>query len=226
MLLFSRNINDSLRFAAWQISEGEAFFRDDLPLTAEETTEFERHQHPVRRLEWLAGRWLLHRMTGRNERLAIGKSPYSKPFFIGEPQLQCSLSHSQGTVAALLSEQVCGCDIQVLVEKITRIAPKFMRPDEFEWVDRDEPAQRFEIIHLFWTAKEAMYKAHGLKELDFREHLFIEPFVWYTDDLMETTGRIRKGDLSIDYQLYMGLFSGEDQSFVWTIAVEKDNTIV
>jgi 4'-phosphopantetheinyl transferase len=218
MLLFSRNINAGLRFAAWQISEGEAFFRDDLPLTTAEITDLGRHQHPVRRLEWLAGRWLLHRLTGRKERLALAKNLYSKPFFLTAPQLHCSLSHSQGTVAALLSDQVCGCDIQVLVEKMPRIAPKFMRPDEFEWVDRDEPANRYEMIHLFWTAKEAMYKAHGLKELDFRAHLFLAPFIWHSDDLMETNGWIEKGDLRINYHLFMGYFQEAQQSFVWTVA--------
>ena len=222
MLLFSRNINAGLRFAAWQISEGEAFFRDDLPLTSEETTELARHQHPVRRLEWLAGRWLLHRLTGREERLALTKNLYSKPFFIAAPQLHCSLSHSQGTVAALLSDQSCGCDIQVLVEKMPRIAPKFMRPDEFEWVERDEPANQYEIFHLFWTAKEAMYKAHGLKELDFRAHLFLSPFEWHPDALMETKGWVQKDNLRIDYHLYMGYFEGEGSPFVWTVAAAVD----
>jgi 4'-phosphopantetheinyl transferase len=220
MLLFSRNIEAGLRFAAWHISEGEAFFRDDLPLVAEELVELDRHQHPVRRLEWLAGRWLLHRLTGREERLALAKNMYSKPFFIAAPQLHCSLSHSQGTVAALLSGHNCGCDIQVLVEKMPRIAPKFMRPDEFEWVDRDEPAHRYEMIHLFWTVKEAMYKAHGLKELDFKEHLYLEPFTWRSGEIMETRGWIKKGEIFVNYRLFMGQFEGDETKFVWTVAAE------
>ena len=145
------------------------------------------------------------------------KTPYSKPFFIDAPQLYCSLSHSQGIVAALLSNTECGCDIQVLVDKMPRIAPKFMRSDEFEWVDSDEPAHRFEIIHLFWAAKEAMYKAWGLKELDFRQHLSLEPFAWKENETMLTRGHIRKGEKSQTFQLYLGMYETEGYQFAWTV---------
>lgn len=223
MLLFSVNIQEDLRFAAWKIEEGEAFFRDDLPLSAQEEAEIARHQNELRRLEWLAGRWLLHRLTGRDERLILGKSPYSKPFFLSEPQLHCSLSHSQGTVATLLSNRICGCDIQVLVEKMPRIAPKFMRPDELAWVSQYPAPVQLEYMHLFWTAKEAMYKAHGLKELDFRGHLFLEPFVWQKEGVVQTTGRIQKDDLVLQYQLFMGYFENENTPFVWTLAQQSSD---
>jgi phosphopantetheinyl transferase len=220
MLLFSRQLSTDLTFAAWQIREEEAYFRTDLPLSGTEEAELARHHVPIRRLEWLAGRWLLHRLTGATERLTLGKNPYAKPFFLDYPDQHCSLSHSQGTVAALLSERPCGCDIQVLVEKMTRLAPKFMRPEEFEFVRQYPQDQQLALLHVFWTAKEALYKAHGLKELDFRAHLRVEPFDWRSDQEVSTTrGHLEKGDLQQVYQLHIGHFRVPDlPEFVWTVA--------
>lgn len=223
MLLFSQHLEPTVQFAAWHIAEEEAFFRQDLPLSGAEDTEIGRYQLPLRRLEWLAARWLLHRLTGRSERLPLIKDNYSKPFFLDTPHLHCSLSHSHGTVAALLSEQVCGCDIQMLVPKITRIAPKFMLSADFDWVDKYPPEERLELLHLFWTTKEALYKAHGLKELDFNEHLFVEPFDWNPLQTCIGRGVIKKAGKTDYYQLKMGRFEWESGVFLWTVALSEND---
>jgi phosphopantetheinyl transferase len=223
MLLFSRNIDENLRFAAWHISEGEAFFRDGLPLSADELSELQQHRNPLRTKEWLASRWLLHQLTGEQVRMPLAKNTYSKPFFVGGTEQFCSLSHSQGMVAALLTDKDCGCDIQVIVEKMPRIAPKFMRPDEFEWVEKRAYSEQLILMHLFWTAKEAMYKAYGQKEVDFKAQLFIEPFEWQTENVVITKGKLDKNGLVIHYQLYMGMYKSTEEDinpFLWTIAVE------
>ena len=223
MLLFAKNIDDDLRFAAWHISEGEAFFRDDLPLSTDEAAEVLKHQDPLRTKEWLASRWLLHQLTGAKQRMPLAKDAYSKPFFVANTTPHyCSLSHSKGTVAALLSLHDCGCDIQVLVDKLPRIAPKFMRSDEFEWIAPYPEHVQFLLKHFFWTSKEAMYKAYGKKEVDFKAHLFIEPFEWQENDTIKTSGYLRKNEENIHFQLYLGMYNSELEgapSFMWTVAV-------
>lgn len=216
MLLFSKHIRPGLHFAAWKIEEGEAFFRNDLPLSSSETLEFENIANEGRRLEWLAARWLLHRLTGAEIRMPVAKTAYSKPFFLGVNHLFCSLSHSNGTVAALLSDRNCGCDIQTLTPKMPRIAPRFMRSDELDWVQNSHPQHQYELLHTFWTAKEALYKAYGLKEVDFRQQILIEPFQWAPDQVAATRGQIVKEDDKHSFSLYTGFWD----YFVWTVAVE------
>ncbi|HAD12651.1 MAG TPA: hypothetical protein DCF33_09450, partial [Saprospirales bacterium] len=92
-------------FGLWQIAEEEDYFRADLPLSKDEETEFARHQNPLRRLEWLAGRWLLHKLTDEPERLPLAKDAFSKPFFPENQHLGCSLSHSKGTVGVLIVDR-------------------------------------------------------------------------------------------------------------------------
>ena len=55
-------------------------------------------------------------------------------------------------------------------------------------------------MHFYWGAKEALYKAYGRRELDFREHIIIEPFDLNSPE-GEMRGRITKGDFSANYQL-------------------------
>lgn len=187
-------------FGLWQIAEEEAFFRAGLPLIAEERTELERLKG-LRRLEYLASRWLLHHLTGSPERLPLAKDAFSKPFFLEKPDLFCSLSHSQGVVGALLSGENCGCDIQVGVEKMARLAPKFLGENEMRFVENHPPGLRLDVQHIFWTAKESLYKAYGLKQLDFRANLYLDPFEW-DGRQGQSTGRVVKHPVRQEYRLH------------------------
>ena len=111
-------------FGLWQIAEEESFFREELPLSREEEAEITRLKNDLRRHEWLASRWLLHKMTGAPQRLPLAKDAFSKPFFPENQHLACSLSHSHGIVGALIVQHSafniqhppfppsCGSDIQ------------------------------------------------------------------------------------------------------------------
>ena len=207
---------ETLRFGVWQIAEPESYFRDDLPLRPDEEADLDRFKG-IRRLEWLAGRWLLHKLTGLPERLPLGKDTFAKPFFLDRPELHCSLSHSHGIVGALLASRVCGCDLQVLVDKMPRIAPKFLHLEEAAFVQNFPKPTQFDLFHVFWTAKESLYKAYGLKELDFRAHLRVDPFNW-ADGFARATGWIRKGEFQQAYQLHFEKTEMTDGgAFVWTV---------
>jgi phosphopantetheinyl transferase len=217
LLLLSHPFGETT-FGLWQIEEDEAFFRRNLTLDEEEEAELERFKG-LRRLESLAGRWLLHRLTGSDERFPLAKDAFSKPFFVEKPDLYCSLSHSHGVVGALVARSNCGCDIQVEVDKMPRLATKFINIAEAAFVQAQPEEQRLALQHLFWTAKESLYKAYGLKQLDFRAHLLVDPFVWCGRQ-SESKGRVVKGVQRQDYRLWfetLGLPGGE--TLYWTVCV-------
>lgn len=224
-LLFTRHIalhpEQVLTFGAWQVAEDERYFREDLPLTEEEENDLEPYKG-IRRLEWLAGRWLLHKLTGADLRLPLGKNAFAKPFFLHRPELHCSLSHSHGIVGAMLADSVCGCDLQVLVEKMPRLAGKFLHQEEDSFLRSFPPAAQFDLMHVFWTAKESLYKAYGLKELDFRGHLRLEPFEW-SGLSAETTGWVRKNTFRQAYHLHFEKAELPDETgaFVWTVCLQN-----
>lgn len=215
-LLYRHPFQDAI-FGIWQISEPEAFYRQDFPISEQEFLEL-AHLKGIRRMEWLAARWLLHQYTGAAIRLPLAKDAFSKPFFPEHRHLSCSLSHSHGIVGALLAREApVGCDIQVIVPKMDKLAHKFMHPDEQAFVLEHPAGMHSELYHIFWTAKESLYKAYGIKALDFREHMRLLPFQWENG---QGAGRgwIEKGDYRQEFQLWFEKCPVQDGGqLIWTV---------
>lgn len=179
----------------WRIEEPELWFRRHLELAPSEEAQLSKIKGR-RRVEWLAVRQLVHDMSGREQRGAFIKDEYGKPHLEGASWC-ISISHSHDLAAAIASPRSVGIDIQFLVAKIERLAHKFMRPEEMGSLDAEK---RIEHLHVYWGAKEALYKAYGRRELDFCSNILVDPFDF---DLLRgsTRGRIEKGDFRASYAL-------------------------
>lgn len=230
-LLLTTHPFPAATFGLWQIVEDESFFRLDLPLSAEEETELASHHNALRRLEWLAGRWLLHKLTDAPERLPLAKDVFSKPFFPENLDMACSLSHSRGRVGALIftqheAQRAVGCDIQVLTEKMRRIAPKFLRLEEAAAVEKQpSDSLQFEHLHLYWTAKESLYKAYGLKELDFRKHISVQALVW-DGQRGKAVGKVEKAGYLQYFSLVFGKVNlPDEQVLIWAACEAYGNEV-
>ncbi|MEY4902216.1 MAG: hypothetical protein RLZZ292_31 [Bacteroidota bacterium] len=195
-LLFKKNYSTQTLVGVWQIEETEFFFLHHLLLSNEEQSEITLFS-PSKRLEWLAVRYLLHVLLGKTERVVCFKDEFGKPYLPNHPSFYISLSHSQDKVAVVISTQCVGIDIQYFTTRIERIAAKFMREEELQSLRLST-----QTTHLlaYWGAKEALYKAYGKKELDFKQHILVEPF---TFDLTigKATGVITKHDFYQTYRL-------------------------
>ena len=177
----------------WRIEEEEHFFKKEMPLTPMNEATLAR-KHPAKRLEWLAGRYLLHQM-GEGKPCQVDK--YGKPFLENSPY-HVSISHSGELASAVINRKSVGVDIQKITPKIQRIARKFMRSEEFESLNE---ATELEHLHVYWGAKEALYKAYGKKQLDFREHIHIRPFAYHAQG-GQSTGLVTKGDFRNTYEVH------------------------
>lgn len=155
----------------WHIQEPDSYFENTLEISDTEKVELQSFKGR-RKSEWLASRWLLHVMTGHRQRSVIIKDTNGKPH-LPACDLEISISHTRAYTAVLLGPFSVGIDIQVPVAKITRIAHKFMHPDELANV---APHRTVQFLHVYWGAKESLYKAYGKRALDFKEDLRIAPF--------------------------------------------------
>lgn len=180
----------------WRIEESEEWYRDNLLLSPMELRQL-GHFKGRRRKEWLAVRQLVHQMSGREERGAFIKDEFGKPHLAHSPY-QISISHSEQLAAAIAAPVNVGIDIQKIVTKITRIAHKFLR--EEEWASIAEH-NLIPHMHLYWGAKEALYKAYGRRALDFKEHIFVNSFSMESDT-GRMQGRIQKDDFCANYEIY------------------------
>jgi len=150
--------NDSLA-AIWKIEEDEAFF-----------TERVKHSSDIsndkRRLEYLAGRFLLKHLENDFPVLTITPDKHDKPR-VNNNEYFFSISHSWPYVAVTVSkEHEAGIDIQTWHPGIERIQHKFLSEDE-QTIFKNDP----QLITLAWSAKEAAYKWQGKRGVEFIEHL-------------------------------------------------------
>lgn len=195
-LLSHESITPVGELGIWEITEPEDYFIKELELFPTEK-EYIATLKGRRKLEWLAGRYLLHYMSGRAIRGACIKDEFGKPF-LKDSQFQISISHSRELASVIAAPFSVGIDIQKLVGKIERIAHKFMRENEMESL---EARTRLEHLHVYWGAKEALYKAYGRRQLDFKKHIHIEPFSYDLDNGF-CSGQVLKGDFKARYQIW------------------------
>ncbi len=209
-LFYQYNHPPDFELAIWNIEEEEAWFLERVRLDALEKGQLATIKGH-RRLEWLAVRYLLSQMLGDTSG-AMVKDEYGKPHLEHLP-LHISLSHSHGLAAVIVANQPTGIDIQKLVPKIERIAHRVMRPEELASL---QDTTRIEHLHVYWGAKESLYKAYGRRELHFSQHIFIEPF---TFDLQR--GYCRGHIVKENYEESFDLHYQQIEDFILVYALRR-----
>ena len=112
-LQLHKGIEPQGELGIWKIAESEEYFLDLLDLTPIEKVQVSRIKGR-RRLEWLASRWLIHKMSGRHVRGAVLKDEFGKPHLINS-KWKISISHSDHKAAVIASPYLVGIDIQKIV---------------------------------------------------------------------------------------------------------------
>lgn len=212
-LIVQQNIRPIGEFGIWHISETHEFFLRQLDLTVEEKNKYAT-MNPKVQLEWLAVRYLLHKLSGRQVRGNLYKDQYGKPF-LEDSAFHISLSHSKNMAAVIASPLVCGIDIQLIVPKIERISKKFMSQTELDDIINDKILH----MHIVWGAKECLYKSYGKRKLDFKKHIFIDTFR-LQGEVGSFTGRVIKDDFNQSYQLHFKRY--DDYILVYSTQLEDD----
>jgi phosphopantetheinyl transferase len=165
-LFFQQDIDHYTKLAVWKIEEEESFFH--VPLQRDIS-------HPKKRLQHLAGRYLLRFVFPDFPLELIEIADTRKPF-LKEEAFHFSISHCGDYAAVIVSRtKRVGVDIEIMSEKIERIHlkflsakddSKFLHGDLFQWTKA-------------WSCKEAIFKWWGNGGVDFREHIQLK-------DLRET----------------------------------------
>lgn len=209
-------LHESLRppgeWGLWHITESENWLREQIDLSAEEELGLQLIQGEGRRREFLAARLLLHQMSGRNDRGALVKDEAGKPH-LSNSIYHVSISHTVNYSAAIAHPAPCGIDVQRIVPRIKRLAPKFVGIGENSQI---KAAHELVQLHLIWSAKEAMYKAFGRRQLDFKNHLFVD-FEDFHPQKLTATALLKKGPAEMLFDLDFRIFD----TFVLVSCVER-----
>ncbi len=150
--------------AIWKVEEDEAFFMERTGMTSDMKNE-------RRRIEHLAGRFLLKHLETDFPLHQIAKDEHDKPR-IDNNAFFFSISHSWPYVAAIIDPyEEAGIDIQTWHPRIEQIQHKYLSVEEQNLFQNDP-----KLLTLAWSAKEAVYKWNGKRGVDFIEHIPIEVF--------------------------------------------------
>lgn len=195
-IAYKKQIDDDTEFALWKIEEEAGELYNQLQLNEQEKAFAEQLSHSKRYLHWLGTRVLLRKMLNTDEYIDCLVDTHGKPYLVDLPY-HISLSHSFDYAAVMLSKtRPVGIDIEQIKEKVERIAHKFMRPEEMNFInEKDKIAQ----LYVCWCAKEAVYKCYGQKEVSFADNILLEPFNFAEEG--KVSGHLIKDAVSLDYQV-------------------------
>lgn len=174
-LVYQQNINEAARMAVWHITEDENFFMGRLMLPSTIT-------HPQKRLQHLAGRFLLLELYEAFPIELIRIADTRKPYLPDEAY-HFSISHCGQYAAALVSNRNrVGVDIEIVSEKVLRLKDKFLsEPDQLalqELIPGQSPLTQTQVYTLAWSVKETIFKWIGSGAVGFKNHIHINKAVF------------------------------------------------
>lgn len=217
-IFFQHEIDADTRLAVWKIAEDEAFFLQHVPLQREIT-------HPHKRLQHLAGRYLLQYLFPDFPISLIKIADTRKPFLEDEAY-HFSISHCSTYAAAIVSKtKRVGMDIEVPTAKVEKIKHKFLHQEEAAWVsgqwstanEEAFPLHRSQaalgssksathLLTLLWSCKEAVFKWWSYGNVDFSEVIRLVPFELDAEGVID--GRFLSEQvhpLQLQYKLFDGI---------------------
>ncbi len=164
-LIYQYQINSATKIGVWHITEEENFFLDHVPLQRSIT-------HPHKRLQHLAGRYLLRELFPEFPLSLIFIADTRKPF-LQDDVFHFSISHCGNYAAAIVSTQNrVGVDIEIPHQKIEKIQHKFLSEKEKNILNKTD-GNNIELLTMAWSIKEAMFKWYGTGQVDFIEDMNI-----------------------------------------------------
>ncbi|MEP6647226.1 MAG: 4'-phosphopantetheinyl transferase superfamily protein [Saprospiraceae bacterium] len=174
-----------------------------------------RNLSPRKRSEWLASRELLFTITNLTERVECLYDDFGKPYLDGI-QRSISVSHSALWCAAMVSDDPCGVDIQIYTPTVERISNRFLSAKEIADVYLQK--NKIHYLHVYWGAKECIYKAYGKRKLEFKSHIEVHSL-----DVVRCTalGEIRYEGIHLSYDIHYRILP----EAAWVFCLQRSSVV-
>ena len=175
------------RVILWKIEETEDELLKFITLPLTEKEKFKKRKSPKHRLEFLGSRAAMISLGIDLDKVLFNDN--------GAPYLMdhryCSISHTDGYGAVVVSDNKIGVDVEIYKDKMIRIASKFVHPAEV-FVNKSE--NYLKMLTRLWTVKESVYKAFGVPGIHFSKAIQVDPF-----QLQDQQGTARLVHLKTEY---------------------------
>jgi len=197
-IVFNKNIDEQTILAVWKIEETEAELIAGLQLKQHELDIIATLSNGKRALHWLSTRLLLRTMLNTADYIDCQMDDHGKPYLVNS-DTHISLSHSYDYAAVLISKsKQVGVDIELIKMKIKSIKHKFLSNVELA---QKQIGDNTNGLYVAWCAKEAIYKWHGKKGLEFKQHIHIKPFKLKDEGTLQALVELPNGmrELTVNY---------------------------
>ena len=168
-------LSNNTKLYLWKITEDLETLYKDVRLKDSSLSRLESMKSESHKKGFLSVRKLLEHMGYNDFDLiydAFGK-PNLKPQGCSIKDMHISISHSHDFSAIAISDKNIGIDIEILKEKIVKIAPKFMNIDNLENLNNEDKIKKATVI---WGIKESIFKIKNEPGISFPNHIFEDHF--------------------------------------------------
>ena len=189
------NLSPKTRVIIWEINESLQNLESKVDLSQHSLKLLNQKKSEIQKKQFLAIRNIFKLLSIEDNEVKYDK--VGRPIFSQNKIL--SISHSGNYAAVIISDQSVGIDIEKINGKAYKIKHKFLH------IELNYPQELNNQTSLvYWNIKESIYKAMGIKGIDFKKNILSLPLdmnaakckSWYVnnDDIysFETYFRISK----------------------------------
>ena len=197
-IVFNKKIDDQSVLAVWKIEETEEQLITNLQLKEHELAIIASLGAGKRMLHWLSTRVLLRTMLNTADYIDCQMDEHGKPYLVNS-DTHISLSHSYDYASVIISKnKKVGVDIELIKMKIKSIKHKLLSDVELA---QKQIGDNTNGLYVCWCAKEAIYKWHGKKGLEFKQHIHIRPFKLKDEGSLQAIVELPEGtrELTVNY---------------------------
>ena len=160
------NLPLKTRVVIWEINESLQNLESKIVLSENSLKLLNQKKSEIQKKQFLAIRNIFKILSIKDNEVKYDKA--GKPIFSQNKAL--SISHSGNYAAVIISNHSVGIDIEKINSKAMKIKHKFLD------IELNYPQELNNQISLvYWNIKECIYKAVGIKGIDFKKNILALP---------------------------------------------------
>ena len=191
-------INDSISndLLLWKLSETETQLSNLLNISLSSKSKLDLIKSSSQRKQFLGVQNLLNLHKIKNNMLFYDDN--GKPHLLNNKFI--SISHSFDYCGVIVSNVKVGLDIEKFRSKILNISKKFVSQSDLGLIKLNS----IENVTKVWSIKEAVFKAFGHNEIDFKKNIIIKSV---NKEFTKANVLIFKNEISENYSIEIYNFS-------------------
>ena len=191
-------INDSISndLLLWKLSENETQLSNLVNISLSSKSKLDLMKSSSQRRQFLGVQNLLNLHKIKNDMLSYDDN--GKPHLLNNKFI--SISHSFDYCGVIVSNVKVGLDIEKFRSKILNISKKFVSESDLGLIKLNS----IENVTKVWSIKEAVFKAFGHNEIDFKKNIIIKSV---NKEFTKANVLIFKNEISENYSIEIYNFS-------------------